>query len=121
MDRRRLAVDHPSSVGTPLDWIHTESNRKCRSVDGTREWQVAMVNGGFAKYLCKYIAILTDIGPLVACDFEIPGTTGPTTYRYLITRWQHWSRMIMLQWLSNRCSHVFLNMVDEVFIMVLGR
>ena len=53
----------------PLDSLHSDQNKKCRSVDDNRSYAAEVVNGGLMKVCKEIIQVLGDPSAMDECDF----------------------------------------------------
>ena len=57
------------TTSAPADEWHSESNKRCRSVEGNSDWLFEQQNGGFFKHLIAVIGVMSDQDVLRRCEF----------------------------------------------------
>lgn len=60
-----------SASGTMLMEWHGDQNRRQRSADGSRDWIVEAVAGGYMRHVSALVAILSDAQALQSADFAL--------------------------------------------------
>ena len=78
----------------PLDSLHSDQNKKCRSVVDNRNYAAEVVNGGLMKVCKEIIQVLGDPGAMDECDFIMGDNSLGMLHAQEICAEDEWAAML---------------------------